>query len=353
LKSAAVADGKSPFASGFFMLMPVLSGLNDGVPSLDSGTLKDPEWRVTLKRLAPRAYNIHVQTTPREGTTLRRDLQARAGEYHDLRKLDLKPNEQGSITFDPPPFHADAWRGKFAATVVVSPSGDRTLEGEDYQVSYMLPSYGLLTVAKGKLGAEGRIALENIAPSGTSPYGGQYWVEVGGERLGEFRVKDQAARQEFPLLMPLSSGDRADVGEALDLATGRPVRIADFRGRVVFLEFWATWCGPCRQPMEKLVALGKRRGDAWRKGVALVAVGIDNNREHLHRYVQQNGLATVQHLWSPEDKSEKCANAHAAYSITGVPTAFLIGRDGRIVWRGHPASLDLEAKIEAMLARER
>jgi hypothetical protein len=47
------------------------------------------------------------------------------------------------------------------------------------------------------------------------------------------------------------------------------------------------------------------------------------------------------------------ATAHAAYSIAGVPTAFLIGRDGRIVWRGHAASLELEAKIEAMLARER
>jgi RNA polymerase sigma factor (sigma-70 family) len=353
LKCPIDADGKSPFASGFFMLMPILSGFGDGVPRLDSGTLKDPEWQATLKRLAPGAYNVYVQTTPREGTAERRDLQARAGEYHDSRKIDVKPNGQASITFDPPPFHTDAWRGKLSAIVVVSPAGDRTLEGEDYRVSYVLPQYGLLPVAKGKLPNDGKILLDNLAPSGTNPVGGQYWVEVGDERLGEFRVKDQPARQEFPFRMPLRDGDRADIGEALDLMTGQPVRFADFRGRVVFLEFWSTWCGPCHQPMEKLAALAKRRGEAWRKDVALVAVGIDNDREHLRRYVQQHGLATVQHLWSPEDQSEKTANAHAAYSITGVPTAFLIRRDGRIVWRGHPASLDLEARIEAMLAPAR
>jgi RNA polymerase sigma factor (sigma-70 family) len=353
LKSPAGADGKSPFASGFFMLMPIIPGITGGVPRLDSGTLKEPEWRATLKHLAPAAYNLHVQTSPREGNAVRQDLQARAGEYHDLRKFDLKPHEQASVSFDPPPFNADAWRGKLSATVIVSAAGERPLHGEQYHVSYSLANYGLLPVAKGKLPADGRIALANIAPSGTSPFGGQYWIEVGGERLGEFRVKDQPPRQDFTLRMPLRSGDRADAGEALDLETGWPVRLADYRGRVVFLEFWATWCGPCQDPMKKLVALGKRRGETWRKDVALVAVAIDNDRELLHRYIRQSGLTTVQHLWSPEDKSEKTANAHAAYSITGVPTAFLIGRDGRIAWRGHPASIEIEARIEELLTDQR
>jgi thiol-disulfide isomerase/thioredoxin len=140
------------------------------------------------------------------------------------------------------------------------------------------------------------------------------------------------------------------VGVALDLETGRPMKIADFRGRIVYLEFWATWCGPCSEPIRRLADLGKRRGRAWNKDVALVAVGIDNERDPLRKYVLQHGLDTIQQLWSPQDKSSETANAHAAYTITGVPTAFLIDRDGRIVWRGHPASLDAETKIEALLA---
>ena len=150
--------------------------------------------------------------------------------------------------------------------------------------------------------------------------------------------------------MPLRAGDLAAVGVALDLETGRPVKLADFRGRIVFLEFWATWCGPCSEPIRRLADLGKRRGESWRKDVALVAVGIDNERDPLRKYVLQHGLGTIRQLWGPEDKSAEMADAHAAYSITGVPTAFLIGRDGRIVWRGHPASIDVEAKIKELLS---
>ncbi|HKI17635.1 MAG TPA: TlpA disulfide reductase family protein, partial [Isosphaeraceae bacterium] len=350
LKCPAGRDGKPLFAGGYYSLFPIFPGPNGAGPGLDSGELKDPLWRTTLKRLAPGAYSLYMQTTSREPTAAQPGLQARAGIYHDMRKLELKPNQQASITFDPPPFQSDAWRGKRSATVVISPASDRPLGGEDYQVSYMLANYGLVPVAKGKLAADGKIALANVAPSGTSPFGGQYWVEVGVEHVGEFRVEDQPARQEFRLRMPLRSGDLAAVGEALDLETGRPVKIADFRGRIVFLEFWATWCGPCSEPIRRLADLGKRRGESWRTDVALVAVGIDNEREPLRKYVLQHGLGTVKQLWSPQDKSDETANAHAAYSITGVPTAFLIGRDGRIVWRGHPASLEVEAKIEALLA---
>ncbi len=350
LKCPAGTDGKPLFASGYYHLNPVFPGPNGPVPGLDSGMLKATEWRTTLKRLAPRAYNLYIQTQANDRSSARGDMLARAGEFRDMRKLDLKPGEEISVAFDPPPFNPDAWRGRLSANVVIGPAGDRPLRGEAYQVSYALPNYGLLPVAKGTLGADGRIAIENVTASGTSEYGGQYWVEVGGERVGEFKVLDQPARQDFSLRMPLRAGDLAAAAVAIDLETGRPVKIADFRGRIVFLEFWATWCGPCSEPIRRLADLGKRRGEPWRKDVALVAVGIDNERDPLRKYVLQHGLGTIQQLWSPQDKSADTANAHAAYTITGVPTAFLIDRDGRIVWRGHPASLDAEPKIEALLA---
>ena len=139
----------------------------------------------------------------------------------------------------------------------------------------------------------------------------------------------------------------------MELATGQTVRCADFRGKVVFLEFWATWCGPCREPMEHLVALAKRRGLSWGDKVALVAIGIDKDRDELRRHIQQHGDAPIRYLWSPQDGDAMAGSAFADYVISGVPTAFLIGRDGRILWRGHPASFELERKIDELVENKK
>ena len=155
LKCPAGTDGKPLFASAYYSLTPVFPGPNGPVPGLDSGRSKASQWRTTLKRLAPRAYTVYIQTQANDGSSARGDMLARAGEFSDMRKLDLKPGEQVSIAFDPPPFNPDAWRGKLSANVVISPAGDRPPGGEEYRVSYMLPNYGLLPVANGTLGADG------------------------------------------------------------------------------------------------------------------------------------------------------------------------------------------------------
>ncbi len=82
--------------------------------------------------------------------------------------------------------------------------------------------------------------------------------------------------------------------------------------------------------------------------MALVAVGIDQDREPLLREVQQQGPTAIWHLWSPADEARWSGTA---YAVSGVPTAFLIDPDGRIVWRGHPGSLEIEREIAKLRAR--
>src|SRR5262249_28084845 len=156
----------------------IISGQADAVPALEVGTLKDPEWRARLKRLAPRAYKLFVQTAPRGPTGLPTGLEAPPRTYPHLRQPDPEAGEPASVTFDPPPFNPEGWRGKLSATVLVRPAGEQSLAGTDYRVSYNLANYGSVAVASGKLAPDGKIALENIAPSGTNPVGGQYTVEV-------------------------------------------------------------------------------------------------------------------------------------------------------------------------------
>ncbi len=350
LKPPHDAAGKSLCTAGYFSLLPNGPGFETSSPVLDFGELKEPEWRATLPRVAPGAYTLSIQTVPRDRPEPS-GLEAIPGGYHDLRKIELNSDKLATVVFEPSPFSSDSWRGNRSATVHISPAGDRPLGDETFRVSYVLPKYGRLKVVEGKLSADGRIPLENIKPSGKEPWDGEYTVDVADLHLGKFAVKDSPERQSFSFRMPVRAGDLLPAELGQDFETAQPVRAADLRGRVVFLEFWATWCGPCQQPMEHLLEVAKRRGDSWRDNVALVADSIDNDRAELTQHVRQHGVTTVRQLWSPENQSEKPGSAYRSFGISFVPTAFLIGRDGRIVWRGHPASTDLERKIEELIGR--
>ena len=70
-----------------------------------------------------------------------------------------------------------------------------------------MPNYGLLPVSSGKLGADGRIALDGIAASGKEPYDGRYTVEVSGQQLGHFRVED---RPSLSVPLPMHPGLEID-----------------------------------------------------------------------------------------------------------------------------------------------
>ncbi|QDV35085.1 sigma-70 family RNA polymerase sigma factor [Tautonia plasticadhaerens] len=350
--------GKSPFAGGSYWVGPMLPGNGDSIPIVESGAFEGDEWRATIRGLAPGRYHLHASTTPREGRDPSRWREAHPGVYREARKLDLEAGRTKSARFEPPPFDRDAWRGDRSATITVEPAGGGSLAGKSYRVWYRLANYDELPVAGGTFDASGRIRIEGVAASGDDPAGGMYTVEVGEVSLEPFRIDREPAEQSVTLRMPPMAGDRAPEGLARDLESGREVFLSEFSGRVVLLEFWATWCGPCREPIERLAALGASRGEDWKDRVAIVAVGIDEDRDVLRRYVTTRGLGSIRHLWSPAPDPEEVPGpegsdvprASLSYAIRGVPTAVLIDPEGRIAWRGHPSSVDLEEEIKNLLA---
>jgi len=107
-----------------------------------------------------------------------------------------------------------------------------------------------------------------------------------------------------------------------NLATpdGKNVALAQLRGKVVFLNFWATWCSPCRAEMPSMEQLHKEFQD---QGLAMVAVDVGESPK-------QVTLMAEFRLSFPSLLDEN-SEVSALYGVRGLPTTFLIDRDGRIV----------------------
>ena len=95
-----------------------------------------------------------------------------------------------------------------------------------------------------------------------------------------------------------------------------------------------------------MVEAHKKAGD-W-KNVRIIGLSIDNNIEILKTHVKQHGWESVEHYWT---KRPDCM-ASEEWEISGVPYCVLVDTEGKIVWQGHPASLDFEGAIKNLLNKE-
>lgn len=125
---------------------------------------------------------------------------------------------------------------------------------------------------------------------------------------------------------------------------GKPVRVSDLRGRVVLVDFWASWCAPCREELPVLETLYRKFRD---KGLVVIAVGLDKEAANLAKFLRATPLSfPVVH-----DADGAVANRYAPPKM---PSSFLIDRKGlvRHLHAGFKASDKtlLERQIAALLA---
>lgn len=124
-----------------------------------------------------------------------------------------------------------------------------------------------------------------------------------------------------------------------------PVDLAKGKGKNIYvIEFWATWCPPCRASIPHLTALQKKYKD---KG--LIAVGISTEDSDVIRaFVKKEGDQMDYAV--ARDDNEKTTDAYMlAFHQDGIPTAFVVDKQGAIVWLGHPLDPELERVIEKLV----
>lgn len=142
---------------------------------------------------------------------------------------------------------------------------------------------------------------------------------------------------------PVAGAPVAAPDFTLPLADGRNVRLADHRGEVVLINFWASWCGPCRVELPKLEALYTQYRDL---GVTFLAINVDQERSAADRLLKDMKLAMPVLF----DSDNKLAGI---YGVDAMPSTVLVDRDGKLrhLHRGYKPGYEqrYEEQIRALL----
>jgi len=144
-----------------------------------------------------------------------------------------------------------------------------------------------------------------------------------------------------PQLNLLEVGSTAPDFKAVELPGGRPATIENYRGKVVLLNIWATWCPPCKVEMPSMERLHKKLAGT---DFQLVAVSVDEEDSSVvNKFVHEYGLTfPVLH--------DQDGSIRQIYQTTGVPESFVIDRDGVIVKKVIGAA-DWDAPVNENLIR--
>jgi len=143
--------------------------------------------------------------------------------------------------------------------------------------------------------------------------------------------------------LALNSGEPAPELQLPVLGSDQQRSLADYRGKVVYLDFWASWCGPCRKSMPFMEILHQ---ELQPQGLEIVAVNLDDEQAPALDFIKRYGV-TYTNLFDGSSSSMD------TFGVIGMPTALLIDRDGVVNWVHVGFSSEDEAeirqRIEALL----
>ena len=307
---------------------------------------------LTVTDLAPGKYIVDVRTQPKDESKPISGSEINPGTFFDRKKVILKEGQRERIDFRSVPYQPDAYRGSRTAVLQIkTPDGTPAAE-RNIQVYYFDGHYGSQVVFDGPVPASGDIVLSGITDKVPSALSANlaYTVSCEGERLGSFGFKKQGVTEVFEFSLIPTAGNLAPDVVLTNLATRSEINLSQLRGKVVLLEFWATWCGPCQEPMNKLDAMAAEQRPEWKDRVVILPVSIDGNRDRVHSHVHSRSWTNLVHYWTgTSDQQDFEALAARQFVLSGVPEAILIGPDGRIRWRGHPLEKFSGKSIESLI----
>lgn len=157
------------------------------------------------------------------------------------------------------------------------------------------------------------------------PYDEAYARELGKQYQQEYPQSVHARRvvASLPKGAPGVGEDAPDI--SLTDPSGKTLSLSSLKGKVVLIDFWASWCGPCRRENPNVVKIYNKYKD---KGFTIFSVSLDKTKENWVQAIQADNLSWPSHV---SDLKGWSSSAAALYGVKGIPATFLVGKDGKII----------------------
>lgn len=141
--------------------------------------------------------------------------------------------------------------------------------------------------------------------------------------MTRFKVTVMAASLWWACAMPAWAVDVGAPPPDIELtgANGLPAKLSELKGKVIYVDFWASWCSPCKQSFPWMNEMHKKHGA---QGLQIVAMNVDAKREDANAFLKE---APAQFAVAFDPKGD----AAKRFGIKGMPTAVLIGKDGNVL----------------------